>query len=151
MKNIRTSLMSQSTIFLVATGLSGWKHQVLHNVIILWWIVTIHSAPIMFDSRPVIPYCTHWNFAFVQQMSEEPSHYYISSYETWDPRVVLVEPNSVHLDLFCFQVDEACESSSVLITSSEYPYSLNSFFPKTLMPHVCSLWVLMLMPQMGLY
>ena len=39
--------------------------------------------------------------------------------------------NNVHLDLYCRRVDEACGSSSFLITPSEYPSSLNHSFPKT--------------------
>ena len=39
--------------------------------------------------------------------------------------------NNVHLDWYCRRVDEACERSSFVITSSEYPSSLNRSFPKT--------------------
>ena len=39
--------------------------------------------------------------------------------------------HNVLLELYCRRVDEACESFSFLITSSEYPSSLNRSFPKT--------------------
>ena len=39
--------------------------------------------------------------------------------------------NNVHFDLYCRWVDEACECFSFLITSSEYPSSLDRSFPQT--------------------